>query len=184
MIGKKHGYSFSWRTTLVLTIVWVFLWGDYSLGSVVFGVIIGAFVQIIFPLPVIPELRSVNILGLIHLGFWTLGGLVVASVTVAYQVVAFWRHSRNAIVRVRPCTDSEVLTTMTAELVSLIPGSIVVDFEDGEMLVHVFGVRGPDDIRAAKRNVRRTESMVIRAIGTKEQRREHKARSSAEAVGV
>lgn len=163
-------YRVSLTATIGLAIVWMLLWGELTPGAALFGVLVALLIQVAFPLPDVPELDSFHPIGFARLVLVTLGGLLVSSFQVAGQVLAFWRPTRNAIIRVPLRTDSPFITVITAELVSLVPGSVAVDAEDGALLVHVFDASSEAAIERARASVRGTEATVIRAFGTAEDR--------------
>ncbi len=156
--------------TIGLTVIWMLLWGDLSLGAAVWGVLIALLVQIVFPLPDVPEIESFRPLGFARLVLVTLGGLVVSSLQVAAKVLAFWQPTRNAIIRVPLRSDSEFITAITAELVTLVPGSVAVDAGEGWLLVHVFDASTEAAIDHARGRVLATEATVLRAFGTPAER--------------
>ena len=158
-------------TTFGLTVVWLMLWGSLNLRTVVFGVIAALIVQFTFPLPTVDELEHVRPWSVLKLAAHTLVGLCVSSVSVAAKVLAFWRPTRNAMIRVPLRTSSQFVASVTAELTTLVPGSIVIDADDDGLLVHVFDASSAEAIEGARASVRRTEARVIRAFGSDEERR-------------
>ncbi|GAA1416862.1 Na+/H+ antiporter subunit E [Agrococcus citreus] len=166
MNRPKFRYRVSIFATIGLTIIWMMLWGELTLGAAVWGLAIALFIQVIFPLPDVPELESFRPLGFLRLVVVTLVGLAISSFQVAAKVLAFWRPTRNAIIRVPLRSDSEFITAITAELVTLVPGSVAVDAGEGWLLVHVFDAAGEAGIDHARARVRTTEATVLRAFGT------------------
>lgn len=166
MNRPKFRYRVSIFATIGLTIIWMMLWGELSLGAVVWGLAISLLIQVIFPLPDVPELESFRPLGFLRLVVVTLVGLAVSSFQVAAKVLAFWRPTRNAIIRVPLRSDSEFITAITAELVTLVPGSVAIDAGEGWLLVHVFDASGEAGIDHARARVLTTEATVLRAFGT------------------
>lgn len=159
-------YRVSLVATIGLAIMWMMLWGDLSLGAAVWGLLIALLVQVVFPLPDVPELESFRPLGFARLVLVTLTGLAISSIQVAAKVLAFWRPTRNAMIRVPLRSDSEFITAITAELVTLVPGSVAVDAGEGWLLVHVFDASSEAAIDHARHRVLTTEATVLRAFGT------------------
>ena len=158
-------------TTLGLTAVWLMLWGSLNLRTVVLGLLAALIVQFTFPLPNVDELEHFRPWSFLKLAAHTLAGLVVSSVAVAAKVLAFWRPTRNAMIRVPLRTSSQFVSSITAELTTLVPGSIVIDADDNGLLVHVFDASSDEAVEGARASVRRTEARVIRAFGSDEERR-------------
>ncbi len=163
-------YRVSIVATVGLAIVWMMLWGELTIGAAVFGLLVALLIQIAFPLPDVPELESFRPIGFARLVLVTLGGLTVSSFQIAAKVLAFWRPTRNAIIRVPLRSSSTFITVITAELVSLVPGSVAVDAGAGWIVVHVFDASDAAAIERARAKVRSTEATVLRAFGTPEDR--------------
>ena len=163
-------YRFSLPTTIGLAVIWMLLWGQPSIGAALWGLLIALAIQLIFPLPDVAELDSFRPLGFLRLVTVTLRGLIVSSFQVAVKVLAFWRPTRNAIIRVPLRSDSIFITVITAELVTLVPGSVAIDAGEGWLLVHVFDAQDEAAIERARASVLSTEATVLRAFGTPEDR--------------
>lgn len=166
MKRPKLRYRFSIVTTVGLAVVWMMLWGELTLGAALWGVIIALLIQALFPLPDVPELEFFRPLGFLRLVAVTLWGLVVASFEVALKVLAFWRPTQNAIIRVRLRSDSIFITAITAELTTLVPGSVAMDAGDRWLLVHVFDASTPERVEKARAKVLEAEATALRAFGT------------------
>lgn len=152
--------------TIGLAVVWVMLWGEFTLGAAVWGLLIALLIQVLFPLPDVPELESFRPIGFARLVLVTLWGLTVSSFQVAAKVLAFWRPTKNAIIEVRLRSGSAFITAITAELVTLVPGSVALDAGERWVLVHVFDASTPAAVERARANVLRTEATALRAFGT------------------
>lgn len=159
------------RMALIAAVVWVLLWGDLSLANLLSGFVLGLLITWVFPLPPIemhgrfriwPHTRMIAIL---------LIDLVRSSFVVAAQAFHFGHTMRNAVVRVDLRTHSDLYLTLTSELVSLVPGSLVMEARRQESVVylHVMDVRSPDDITDARRKVLQAEERVVRAFGSDEE---------------
>lgn len=157
---------FSIVATIGLAIVWVMLWGDVSIGAALWGILVALLIQALFPLPDVPELRYFRPLGFARLVLVTIWGLTVSSFIVAVKVLAFWRPTQNAIIRVPMRSNSMFITAITAELITLVPGSVALDAGEQWVLVHVFDASTPERIERARESARRTEATALRAFGT------------------
>ncbi|WP_405217909.1 Na+/H+ antiporter subunit E [Agrococcus sp. Ld7] len=157
---------FSIVATVGLAIVWVMLWGEISLGAALWGILVALVIQASFPLPDVPELRFFRPVGFARLVVVTLWGLAISSFIVAVQVLAFWRPTKNAIIRVPLRSSSMFITAITAELITLEPGSVALDAGERWVLVHVFDASTPERIHRARESVRRTEATALWAFGT------------------
>jgi multicomponent Na+:H+ antiporter subunit E len=77
----------------------------------------------------------------------------------------------NSIIAVQLLTRSDLVTTLTAEAISVVPGTVVVDIdrERGLLYLHALGTRTHADIDRVRRDVLGTEERIVLAIGTREQ---------------
>lgn len=158
-------------TWVVLTLVWVMLWGNVSVMNVVSGAVVAALVLLLFPLP--PVRYGIRIRPWATFVLFTrfFADMVVASIEVAYKACAPWEHPQGRLARVILRSDNDLLNTMTAQMTTLVPGSIVIDIEtDGAgrtMLVHIFDVRSSAQVEAFLRRVQAQEDRVIKALSAR-----------------
>ncbi len=155
---------------VVLTLVWVLLWDRVSLFLVVTGILLTLLVFLVFPLPPIERPGRIRPVALASL----VGRLAVDVVRSSVRVVGlvFAHHEpRSAIIRVRLRSRSDLFLTMTAELVSLVPGSIVLEVHRGSstLYLHVLDTVEPAALDRAADDVLAAEARVLRAFGTDEE---------------
>lgn len=156
-----HALAVAW-----LTAVWVGLWGDLSAANVLAGLVIGLAVVRGLPMPAIDFHGRVRVLGLLRLVGRFARDLVVASVQVAWLAVS-GRRPRSAVIRVRLRSHSDLYLTVTAQLTSLIPGSVVIEAlrTDGVLYLHLLDV--PDaGLAVAHADVLALEERVLRALAS------------------
>ena len=169
MIDKRGRIRFSYMMTVGLVVIWILLVGELTIGAAVFGLIVAVGVQLIFPMPVIPQVARMRPLQTIWLVLVTLWGLTRASFVVSFQVLAWRRPTHNSIIEVELRSKDTFTTTLTAVLVTLVPGSVVLEMRGGRLLVHVFATPDEEAVAAARRNVLSQEAIVLRAFGTDEE---------------
>ncbi|GAA5154320.1 Na+/H+ antiporter subunit E [Nocardioides marinquilinus] len=162
----RAGRRIQWLMAGWLTLVWWALWGTWSAMSLVGGLVVATLALTLFPLPALKLDVSVRPLAVVALVLRFLLDVVVASVQVAVTVLRPPRDLRNAIVRVQLRSDSELTLVIVAELVSLVPGSIVVEANRAShtLYLHVLDVRGPDALDAQRRRVLAQEARVLKAL--------------------
>jgi multicomponent Na+:H+ antiporter subunit E len=160
----------SLAAVVVLTVVWVLLWDTISLPLVVSGVLLSFLVFLVFPLPRIERGGKVRPVALAQLVGRLGVDLVRSSVRVLGLVFAR-RTPRSAIIRVQLRSRSDLYLTMTAELVSLVPGSLVLEVRrsDSTLYLHVLDTVEPAALEQAARDVLDAEARVLRAFGTDEE---------------
>lgn len=164
-----------WRdrglAALGLTIIWVLLWGSFTPLTMVGGVLVAVVVLTVFPLPVVEYAGRVHPIGVLRFAGRFTVDLVVASVQVAALAFRFGHVPRSAIIAVKLRAPSDLGLTLTAEALSLVPGSLIVeaDREKGVLYVHVLNV----DKEAAdsfRQNVLDLETRIIHAFGSRSER--------------
>lgn len=69
-------------------------------------------------------------------GAWLLGEIVRSNVQVARIVLDPRLPVDPVVVRVKPPADDEVVVTVYATSITLTPGTVTVDVDDGELVVH------------------------------------------------
>lgn len=174
--------SLQWSTVLWLTLVWVALWGDLSVANVVSGIVIAVLVIVVFPLPPLEFAGRVRPLALAWLAIRFVGDLVVASVRVAGLALGPRRTLHGAMIEVPLVSRSDLHLLLTAELISLVPGTLFVEAVRRErvLFLHVLDVRSRADIEAARQSAFDQEWRVVHALGSDEQVETFRAlRSSA-----
>lgn len=155
---------------VVLTLTWVLLWDRVSLFLLLTGVGLSFLVFLVFPLPRIERDGRVRPVALLRL----VGRLVVDLVRSSIGIVALAfsrRTPRGAIIRVRLRSRSDLVLTLTSELVSLVPGSMVVEVRraDSTLYVHVLDTVDPASLERAAQDVLDSEARVLRVLGTDEE---------------
>ncbi len=159
------------RMSVVTAVLWVLLWGDLSVANLVSGFVLGMVITWVFPLPPIETHGRFRLWPHTKLIAILLFDLVRSSFVVAAQAFHFGHTMRNAVVRVDLRTRSDLYLTLTSELVSLVPGSLVMEArrQESVLYVHVMDVRSEADIESTRREVLEAEERVVRSFGTDEE---------------
>ncbi|SDH89245.1 Na+/H+ antiporter subunit E [Agrococcus jejuensis] len=169
-VHRRLKARLSWTATIGLTIVWMVLWGDLSIAAAALGLVVALVVQVAFPLPDVPEMERFRPFALLRLVAWAGWGLMRASVVVSIGVLAVRRPVQHALVRVPLHSDSPFVKAMTVEVVTLIPGSVIVDLDRHELVMHVFDASSPESIQRARDEVHEAERLLVRAFASREER--------------
>ncbi|WP_299955216.1 Na+/H+ antiporter subunit E [uncultured Modestobacter sp.] len=153
-----------------LVLVWILLWGTWSWANLLSGILVAVLVTNVLPLPAVIGGARVHPLPLLVLAFWFIKDLVVSSAQVAWQAIRPSGMQQGAIVAVQLRTDSDLLLTLIAEALTLVPGSIVLDLDRPRRTlgVHLLHVDDDEDVQRQKAGVLTMEDRVVRAFGTKE----------------
>lgn len=165
---RRRALRFQVATVLWLTAVWVLLWGDLSAANVLGGAAVGILVTASMPMAAIDFRGRVHPLGVLHLVHRFVVDLVVASAQVSRMALTPGRVPHGAVLRVQLRSHSDLYLTLTAELCSLVPGTIVVEAHriTGMLYVHVLDVDMAGGVETARRHVLEIEERVLRALAS------------------
>ncbi len=152
-----------------LVIVWAALWQDFSPGNLLFGALIAVVVARLFYLPPVELGGRFNVLRAVAFSAVFLAKVVAASFQVLFLAVAKGPKVISAVVAVPLRSHSDLLVTATGHVISLIPGSLVVEVDRSTSTLYIHGVnvRNAEDAAALRKEVRDTEAGLIRIMGTK-----------------
>jgi multicomponent Na+:H+ antiporter subunit E len=168
---RRRTWRTQWATVVWLTVVWVFLWGDLSIGNVLAGLLLALAVTAGLRMAPIDFHGRVRPLGLLRLVTRFAADLVRASFEVSLIALRPRYVPRGAVIGVQLRSHSDLYLTLTAELASLVPGSLVVEAHrlTGMLYLHVLDVRQSGGIEAARRSVLEQEERVLRAFASDEE---------------
>lgn len=155
---------------LGLVLLWVVLWGQVTWLSILTGVVVAIVVKRVFYLPPADLSGRINPwYTLVFLSTFLLD-VAVASFTVAYQALHPRPIPHSSVIGVQLRTRSDLIMTLDAITMSLVPGSLIVeaDRERSILYLHTFDTRTTDDVEAMRRKVLVVEARIVRAIGSKE----------------
>jgi multicomponent Na+:H+ antiporter subunit E len=152
---------------LWLVLVWILLWGTWSWANALSGLAVAFAVTVLLPLPAVVGGIRVRPLALVGFLAHFLVDLAISGAQVAWQALGPGRR-QGAIVRVQLRTDSDLLLTIVAQTLSLVPGSLVLDLDRDErsIAIHLLHVRDLDHVQREKADVLATEDRVVRAFGS------------------
>lgn len=151
-----------------LVVAWMLLWGDVSWGNLAAGLVVGTAVLLFFPLPPVTFGGRVRPRALLAFMATFVVELVNASVHVAVLALRIGYRPRGAIIAVPLRVRTDLNLALTAEVISLVPGTLILDTDRarGVLYVHVLDVRGPGDLTASRKRVLTVERRIVRAIGS------------------
>jgi multicomponent Na+:H+ antiporter subunit E len=167
-----------WRIVLGLTVVWLLLWGSITPTLVVGGLLTSVLVLMLFPFPQAPWRWTLRPWPTLVLLAVFAADLLRASVQVAWLAVRPAAPPPSAVVRIPLHTRNELLVTATAELVSLVPGSLLVELEPDApaMVLHVLDARSPERVEQAVDAAHRQERRVVEALAPRDERDAYRRR--------
>ena len=156
---------------VALVFLWVFLWDQVTVLTVVTGILLAIGVTRVLYLPPVLLSGRFNPWRGLLLGLRMMFDVTVASLQVAVLAIDPRWKPMNSIIAVQLLTRSDLVTTLTAEAISVVPGTVVVDIdrERGLLYLHALGTRTPADIDRVRSAVLGTEERIVLAIGTRAQ---------------
>jgi multicomponent Na+:H+ antiporter subunit E len=154
-----------------LVIVWGALWQDFSPGNLLFGALLAIAVARLFYLPPVELSGRFNILHAVPFALIFLLMVVVASAQVLYLAMVRGPKVTNAVVAVTLRSHQDLIVTATGHVISLIPGSLVVEVDrsTSTLYLHAINISTPGEVENLRREVRSIEAGLIRIMGTREE---------------
>ncbi|HXV94679.1 MAG TPA: Na+/H+ antiporter subunit E [Pseudonocardia sp.] len=149
--------------TVFLAAVWVMLWGQLTWLTVLGGLVLGALLTVVVRQPPTPLGLGPRVGGLVVALGWVGLDIARSTVRVAWAAVRTGPATRAELVRITtPVCRSDVLV-VTAGLISISPGTMVVeiDTQRSELLVHVLPV---GDLERDRREVERMAHRLVNAL--------------------
>ena len=146
------------------------VWGQYTVLSVVSGVVVAVVVSLLFYLPAIDLSGRINPWYVVVYFTRLIIDIVRASIGVAWLVANPRYNPSSAILAIPLDTRSDLITTFTAMSISLVPGSIVVDQDRARsvLYVHIINVSTEADLDKFRSEVFATEKRLVMAIGSRD----------------
>ena len=167
---SRRRVPFQPRQILMLAIIWLVLVGEVNIVSVVGGLLLGWLIMLVFPLPPVDHSGRIHPWRLLVLVVHLVRDLAVSSVRL--MGYAFGRSVPHpGIVRVPLHSNADLYEVNTAELASVVPGTIVVDARRKPRLLylHVFDLPDPSERQDTIDDTWALERRVVAAFGTTEE---------------
>ncbi|MCW2287541.1 Na+/H+ antiporter subunit E [Leucobacter luti] len=156
---------------LGLVALWMMLWHEVSLLSLVSGVVIAIVVMRVFYLPPVELAGRFNPWYALRYLLYFFWHLAVASWQVAWLAVRPGPTPPTSIIAVRLRTRNDFILTVVGLTISLIPGSLVaeVDRFESTLYLHVLNTPTQRSITQMRHDVRHIERLLILALGSKQE---------------
>lgn len=169
--ARRRALVTQWPTVLWLAVVWTFLWGEITWANVLGGLAVGVIVTLVFPLPSMRLPIRVRPFHLLRLSGLFLGSLGVASFQVAWQALSPRTQVHGAVVGVRLRNPADLYLTVTAELSTLVPGTLVVEAQriTGMLYLHVLDLATSGGEEKVRQDVLDLEEHVLYALASDEE---------------
>jgi multicomponent Na+:H+ antiporter subunit E len=146
-----------------LVLVWILLWGTVSAANIVSGVVIALLITLFLPLPVVPVEGRLHPLSLLRLMAVVAYDLVLSSVQVAWLAIKPGPPPLTAVLRARLAVKSDLVLALAANIITLVPGSIVLEIDQARRLiyVHVIDVGSDRAVARFHRQIAQIERLLV-----------------------
>ena len=127
-----------------LTLIWCGFSGNFGWLNIVFGTIVASVCYWVIPADQYAP-YTIRIMPLFGLLLTVLIELIKSSMIVAWEVITPGNRAQPNIIEVTLSCQHEIERTVLANLISLTPGTLSVDFnkKDNTLLVHVMFAQDP-----------------------------------------
>lgn len=171
---------------LWLVVVWGALWGDWSVGNLVFGLILAVFVTRTLTLPPVRLSGRFNVLHFALFVITFIWQVARASVHVFGVALMQGPKVHNAVLRVKLRQNNDLLMTAVGHTMALIPGSLVVEVDRGNGILyfHVLDISTPEEAESFRESALNIEAAWIKIMGSKEDLAKLEASGGADASGA
>ncbi|MDR4532009.1 Na+/H+ antiporter subunit E [Glutamicibacter sp. PS] len=170
-VGVRHRATLreEWPLLVLLVLVWGALWRDFSPGNLLFGALIAVLITTLFPLPPVVLPGRLNLWYCFKLFLWFLREVAAASVHVSYLALFKGRATRSSLIAVPLRTESDLIVMTVGHVLTLIPGSFVVDVDrrSSTLYLHYADTEDEQAVERARSQIRDIERRLIMAIGSK-----------------
>ncbi|MDR7168174.1 multicomponent Na+:H+ antiporter subunit E [Nocardia kruczakiae] len=154
-----------------LAVVYTALWGNASVANLLAGLVVGILIMVLLPLPRVPVNGGLRVLPLLELIMLTAYYAIESSLQIAWFAVRPAGAPVSGVLRVRLAIDSDLVLVLCADVLNLIPGTMVLELDRvaGVAWVHVLDVGSDDSVEKFYYITRRLEGLLIRAFEGKSQ---------------
>lgn len=152
----------------VLVVLWMLLWGAVSWLNLVTGVILAFLVTRVFYLPPVELSGRFNPLWLAVFLCQFFYELFVASFQVALLALRPRRVSQNSIIEVQLRTRSDLIMTVVAIAMSLVPGSFVIESDRmrSRLYFHALHTEDLKAVEGVRTKALQLERLLVRSFGS------------------
>jgi multicomponent Na+:H+ antiporter subunit E len=145
----------------MLTLGWCALWGAVSAANVLAGLVVGTAVMVASGVQ--PGLGRIRILPLLHFVWLVAVDLVVATITVAWEVMTPTDDTDEAIIAVDTNLEARSHLLMLVVAITVTPGTAVVDTDadTGRLYLHLLHA---EKAASTVAHVQRIAELACRAL--------------------
>ena len=146
-----------------LMLVWVLLWGKASPANIIGGFAVALVITWLLPLPAVPVEGRVHPLSLLRLVIVVGYQLVLSSLQVAWLAIKPGPPPLTAVLRARLAIKSDLVLALAVNIVTIIPGSMVLEVDQERRLiyVHVIDVGNEKAVARFHRQIEQIEGLLV-----------------------
>jgi multicomponent Na+:H+ antiporter subunit E len=146
-----------------LMLVWILLWGTVSVANALSGLAVALVITLLLPLPAVPVEGRVHPLSLLRLIGQVAYYLVLSSIQVAWLAIKPGPPPLSAVLRARLAVKSDLVLALAVNVITLIPGSIVLEIDQARRMiyVHVIDVGSDRAVNRFYRQISEVERLLV-----------------------
>lgn len=151
---------------VALTAVWMLLWGNYSPGTALVGLMVATVIITVLPLPRVPVQGRVHVVSLLRLVTRVAWFLLVSSVQVSWLAIRPSALPLSAVLRVQLSVKSDLVLVFASNILSMMPGSLVLEIDQTRRVLfcHVINAGSARAMRTFERQVAEIERLLVGAF--------------------
>jgi len=152
--------------TPFLVVVWLLFWGHLSVGNVLSGIVVAVLVTLAFPYRTRVRSRvHLHPWGFIKLSLYFFQMMAQSTWSVIREVATIGDGTYTAILAVplRGCSDFSL--TSVANVVSLTPGTSVIDMTTVPTVIYVYVLHAENEAKV-RADIARLNHLTVRAFGS------------------
>lgn len=157
-----------------LVLLWFLLWGDFSWANALSGIAIGYLIVLVSGVGHSSSIESddrsrISPLRLVHFAVFVLIKLVQSNLVLAWEILTPSNRINSGIIAIPLRTQSTLSMVVVANVITLTPGSLVLESKGSPstLYVHVLHLHDLDRVR---RDLMRVEELAVRAFGSRRAR--------------
>ena len=149
-----------------MTIVWVLLWGTFSIANILGGLVVSIIVMVLLPLPRVLVEGRVHLLSAVRLGVYIFIESMRSTISVGWLAIRPAPPPVTGVLRCRLTIKSDLVLTLWTDIMNNIPGTMVLEIDQVRRIVyvHVLDVSTDRAVADFYRSARLIERLLIRTF--------------------
>lgn len=136
--------AFQILMNILIAVMWMFMQSSYTIGSFIFGYIIGLFALFILRRFLVSEFYLRRVWAFVKLIMLFIVELIKANIDVVKVVLKPRLNHKPGIIAVQTNLETNLEITLLAALISLTPGTVAMDFSDDSKTIYIHALDAPD----------------------------------------